>query len=185
MAKLYPWWLVYSFDNPLRRLFHKPDQILAGLIRPGQTVLDLGCGMGYFSIPMARLVGPGGRVIAADVQEQILAAARRRAARAGLLERICFHRCRSDDLGICEVVDFVLAFWMVHEAPDPARLLWQVRHILRPEGYFLMVEPKVHVPTAQFERSVTLARAAGLEVSARPRVRLSQAALFSVVRSGQ
>ncbi len=54
-----PWWLCPTFDNPLRRLIHNPDRILAGLVRPGEIALDLGCGMGYFSIPLARLVGPG------------------------------------------------------------------------------------------------------------------------------
>jgi hypothetical protein len=44
-----PWWLCFTFDNPVRRLLHNPEQILGGLIQPGQTVADIGCGMGYFS----------------------------------------------------------------------------------------------------------------------------------------
>ena len=181
----YLWWLHYTFDNPIRRLFHKPEQILGGLVQPGQTVLDLGCGMGYFSIPMARLVGPGGRVIAVDVQEKVLNVARRRAARAGVLERIRFHRCRPDDVGIFDAVDFVLAFWMVHEAADPARLLCQVRQVLKPEGRFLMAEPKVHVRAVQFEHSVKLAALAGLQAVAQVPVALSRAALFTIVHSEQ
>ena len=82
-----PWWLCPTFDNPLRRLIQDPDRILAGLVQPGETALDIGCGMGYFSIPLARLVGPEGKVICVDLQEQMLAGVRRRAERAGVADR--------------------------------------------------------------------------------------------------
>ena len=75
-----PWWLCPTFDNPLRRLIQDPDRILAGLVQPGETALDIGCGMGYFSIPLARLIGPEGSVICVDLQEQMLAGVRRRGA---------------------------------------------------------------------------------------------------------
>ena len=53
-----PWWLCFTFDNPLRRLIHSPETILSKYVRSGDTVLDVGPGMGYFSIPLAGLVGP-------------------------------------------------------------------------------------------------------------------------------
>jgi len=62
-----PWWFGYTFDNPIRRLFHDPKAILGDYVAPGQTVVDIGCGLGYFSLALARLVGPGGRVIAVEV----------------------------------------------------------------------------------------------------------------------
>ncbi len=83
-----PWWLCATFDNPLRRLIHNPERILCELVRSGDTALDLGCGMGVFSIPLARLVGPSGKVICVDLQEQMLAGVRRRAERAGVAQRI-------------------------------------------------------------------------------------------------
>ena len=76
-----PWWLCPTFDNPLRRLIHNPDRILAGLVQPGETALDIGCGIGYFAIPLARLVGPEGSVICVDLQEQMVAGVRRRERR--------------------------------------------------------------------------------------------------------
>jgi len=49
-----PWWLAYTFDNPFRRLFQNPDRILGNDAKPGHTVLDIGCGLGYFTLAMAR-----------------------------------------------------------------------------------------------------------------------------------
>ncbi len=67
-----PWWYAYTFDNPLRHLFHKPERMLAGYVKPGMTVMDIGCGMGFFSIGMARMVGEEGAVISVDLQQQML-----------------------------------------------------------------------------------------------------------------
>jgi len=69
-----PWWLCYSFDNPLRRLFHDPERLLGPYVKLGMTVADIGCGMGYFTLGLARLTGPEGKVIAVDLQERMLAA---------------------------------------------------------------------------------------------------------------
>lgn len=55
--KVCPWWLTYSFDNPLRHLIHQPEKMFAGLIKPGDTIMDIGCGFGYFSIDLAKMTG--------------------------------------------------------------------------------------------------------------------------------
>ena len=111
MPHVCPWWGGYFLDNPVRRLLHRPEQILAPYVRPGMTVLDFGCGMGLFSLAAARLVGEQGKVIAVDLQPQMLAALGRRAAKAGLQDRIRFHRSEPDRIGLAEPCDLVLAFW--------------------------------------------------------------------------
>ncbi|NTW57569.1 MAG: class I SAM-dependent methyltransferase [Nitrospirae bacterium] len=73
---------------------------------------DLGCGMGYFSIALAALVGDAGTVIAVDVQQEMLDRTRKRAEKAGVARCIRPVLAAHDDLGFSDPVDFVLAFWM-------------------------------------------------------------------------
>ena len=174
-----PWWLGYTFDNPIRRAIHDPALILGGFVGEGQTVVDIGCGLGYFSLAMARMVGPRGRVIALDIQAEMLARARRRAERRGVDGLIDFRPCEPDRLGLAGPVDFVLAFWMVHEVRDPAAFLAEIRSALKPSGRLLVVEPKVHVPASRFAETVRAAQQAGFEVAERPRVRFSRSVLCS------
>jgi len=173
-----PWWLAYSFDNPLRRLLHPPEQVVGTWVRPGMTVLDVGCGIGHFSLGMARLVGPAGRVIAADLQEQALAAVRRRARRAGLADRITTHRCGPDLCGVPGPVDFALAFWMLHETPAAESFCREIAGILAPEGRLLVAEPTWHVAAQLFQEEMDAAARTGLRLLERPVVRASRAALF-------
>jgi ubiquinone/menaquinone biosynthesis C-methylase UbiE len=165
----------------LRRLVHNPERILGSLIEPGETVADLGCGPGFFALPAARLVGAGGRVIAVDLQAEMLEQLRVRAARAGLEQRITLHQCTATEIGLAEHADFALAFYMVHEVPDAPAFLAQVHALLKPTGRFLLVEPWGHVSAAAFARTVAIAQAAGFVPLARPRVVFSRAVLLQVV----
>src|SRR5512147_211086 len=113
-----PWWLAFTFDNPLRRFLHDPENILAGLVKPGMTVADIGCGMGYFSIAMARMVGPKGRVLSVDIQQEMLDRLLKRARKQGAPDVIEARLIPKDDVGIREPLDFALAFWMAHETGD-------------------------------------------------------------------
>ena len=115
-----PWWLGYLLASPLRRLMQDPAKVVAPYVREGMTVLEPGPGMGFFTLELARLVGPSGRVVAVDVQPRMLSSLKRRAARAGLLERVDARLATPDSLGIADLagaVDFTLAFALVHELP--------------------------------------------------------------------
>lgn len=176
--RICPWWQAYLFDNPLRRLLHNPEQLFAELIGAGQTAVDLGCGMGYFSLALARMVGPSGRVIAVDLQPQMLKVLERRARRRRLLDRIQLFQCTEDRIGLELQADFVLAFWMVHEVPDPSTFLREIRDLLKPEAHFLLVEPTHHVTAEQFQNTLELAQASGLRSLKRLSLRISYAAVF-------
>jgi ubiquinone/menaquinone biosynthesis C-methylase UbiE len=178
--KVCPWWFAYSFDNPLRRLVHKPEEILGGLVHPGEIALDLGCGMGYFTIALAELVGPQGKVFAVDVQEKMLAGVRRRLQHKGLASRVQLHQCSLERIGLSEPVDFALAFWMVHEVPDQRAFLEEVHFLLKPSARFLLVEPVGHVSTSAFQQTVQVAQSVGFNIFATRRVRFSQAIILSI-----
>jgi ubiquinone/menaquinone biosynthesis C-methylase UbiE len=151
---------------------------MRSLIREGDTILDVGPGIGFFTIPMAKIVGDGGRVIAADIQEDMLAAIKKRAYAAGVQHRIKLQLISDDLLVVDTKVDFILAFWMAHEVPDQQRFFVQLHSLLKEDGKFLVVEPKLHVSRGQFEALLRTAQTAGFRVAANPSISLSYAALL-------
>jgi len=174
-----PWWLAWTFDNPLRRFFHEPGKIVGPFLREGMTVADIGCGMGYFTVAMAKMVGEKGTVIAVDIQEKMLEVTRWRAERAGVAGRVRTLRASEDDVGIREPVDFVLVFWMVHEVKDIPRFFGQVSAALKEGGKVLYAEPLFHVTERRFREILGYAQGAGLRVSDAPPIRFSRAAVLS------
>jgi ubiquinone/menaquinone biosynthesis C-methylase UbiE len=174
-----PWPCAYLFDHVGRRLFQRPERLLAPYLGEGMTALDVGCGMGFFSLAMAHLVGEGGRVIAVDVQQPILNVLMRRARRRRLAGRIRPRRCEAGLLDVDEPVDFALAMWAVHEVVNYDGMFRRLAACLKPGGLFLLAEPKLHVSRRRFAAFVEAAEGAGLQLVERPRVGLSQAALFT------
>jgi len=176
-----PWWVGYILANPLRRLFQDPKRILAPHLKAGMTALDAGCAMGFFSLPMAEMVGPEGHLICVDLQQRMIDNLSRRARRAGLLERIDARVCSGDSLGIEDLadrVDFALAFLVVHEVPDARAFLAQIHAALRPGGQLLIVEPRGHVKAQAFEDTVLAAQQAGLKFTGRPTTGRSHTAML-------
>ena len=172
------WWIAYTFDNPVRRLIHKPQKVLGNYVKEGMTVMDLGCGMGHFSIGMAGLVGPTGKVIAVDLQQKMLDVLGNRARRVGLSDRIFAYLCQADDIGIEVSAEFILAFWMVHEVPDQKFFFKRLKAMLAVEGKILIAEPKMHVTAETFEGTLDIAQSCGLQCIERPDIRFSRTALL-------
>ena len=138
--------------------------MLAGHVRPGMVVLEPGPGMGFFTLELARMVGSTGRVIAVDIQPRMLAGLRRRAARAGLADRIEMRQATKDSLGLSDLmsaVDFTLAFAVVHEMPSADWFFRQAAYVAKPQSRLLLVEPKGHVRLPRFEDELRVARDAG------------------------
>jgi ubiquinone/menaquinone biosynthesis C-methylase UbiE len=177
-----PWWFGYWLASPLRRLTLNPDALLQPFIKPGMLVLEPGPGMGFFTLPLARMVGPAGRIVAVDVQQKMLDSLERRARHSGLRERIEPRLAGENGMGIGAFggrVDFALAFAMVHEVPDPARFFREVASALKPGGRLLFCEPAGHVSESQFAESLSLARSAGMSDVTRLVVRGNLAAVLT------
>lgn len=174
-----PWWCCFTFDNPVRRLIHDPAAIVSPYLRSGSVAIDIGPGMGFFTIAMCTLVGKEGRVIAVDLQQKMLDGIIRRARRDSVVERLETRLCTSETLGVTQKADFVLAFWMVHEVPDQERFLSQVSTLLKPGGHFLLAEPHLHVSRKKFFETVETAVKVGLQVEDQPKISFSKSALFS------
>jgi 2-polyprenyl-3-methyl-5-hydroxy-6-metoxy-1,4-benzoquinol methylase len=178
-----PWWVIRTFDNPLRRLFHQPEKMLGPYVGEGGRAADIGCGIGFFTLGLARLVGDSGQVYALDLQRKMLDGVERRAAKAGLAGRIETRQVATDDLGSQDLagsLDLALAFWMLHEVPDQEHFLKQARGLLKPDGLFFLVEPRMHVSQKNFDQSLLLAGRFGFTIKHRPQINLSRAAVLAL-----
>ena len=176
-----PWWLAYTFDNPFRRLIHDPEKIFGPYLKKGMTALDVGCGMGFFSIGMAGRVGDAGRVISVDIQPKMLEVLRHRALKTGMGHRIQTHLATPDDIGLphhAGGIDLALTFWMVHETPHIEKFVAEIFTLVKPGGKYLLVEPKGHVSPVLFKRITAAAAQAGFGVLNQPRIALSHAIWF-------
>ncbi|MBN1298324.1 MAG: class I SAM-dependent methyltransferase [Actinobacteria bacterium] len=165
-------------DNFLRKIVHQPKKMFGPYIKEGMTVMDLGCGGGFATITFARLAGRYGKVIAADLQDDMLAITKKRAEKAGLDRRIIFHKCSNDRIGYDGVADFVLAFFMIHETPDVPKLLKEVYGILKKGGLFYIAEPSFHVSRQQYETMIRDAQSAGFGIYRYPNVFLSRCVIL-------
>ena len=176
----------YLLASPLRKLLEPPGRILEGYVRSGMTVMDVGSGMGFFTLEMARLVGEDGHVIAIDLQPRMIASLERRAARAGLARRITTRVCGSESLDIEDLtgqVDFVLVYAVAHEVPDAANLMAELYGCMKPGGRMLLAEPSGHVTEDAYRATEATAVTAGFVALDHPVIRRSHATLFEKQQS--
>jgi SAM-dependent methyltransferase len=130
---------------------------------------------------MLRMIGPAGRIVAIDIQTKMLESLRRRAMKAGTLERIDTRLAQPGSLDIADLrdrVDFVLAFAVVHELPSPVAFFHEAATAMKAGARMLFAEPSGHVKPEKFQAELDAARAAGLEVTAQPSIRKNLAAVL-------
>jgi ubiquinone/menaquinone biosynthesis C-methylase UbiE len=176
-----PWWLGYLLVNPLRKLVHKPENILKPYINEGMTVLEVGSGMGFFTLPMARLVGESGHVVCVDLQERMIRAVKKRAGKAGLINRIELRVCTHTSLCIddlAEKVDFALLFAVVHEVPEVKQFFSEIQRSLRKGGLLLFSEPAGHVSREAFAGTLSIAEMLGFRIAGSPKIRSNRSSLW-------
>ncbi len=110
---IYPAWAGALLVSPIRRRMLDPETFLNPYIRPGMAIADIGCGFGFFSLPLAKAAGPKGKVFCIDSQEGMLEGLRKRAVKARLADRVVPRHCLAASLDAAELngsIDFALAF---------------------------------------------------------------------------
>lgn len=177
--------LADSLDSKVRRWLQNPRKILAPFVSEGKTALDVGCGPGFFSVELARMVGPHGRVIAADLQQGMLDKLARKIKGTDYAPRIRLVKCHQQSLNVVDTVDFILTFYMVHEVPDQQEFFRQLFPLLHEKGKYLIVEPKLfHVSRAQFRETLRHAETAGFVSAPGPSLLLSWSAVLMKPSNG-
>jgi len=134
-GRLFPPSELGLLEGPDRDAWQKPDQIMDALgIADGSVVADLGAGGGWFTVRLARRVGPNGRVLAEDIQPQMIESISRRVQRVGLRNVETILGTPDDPRLPAGEVDAVLIVDAYHEMEDPVTLLRNVARALSPKG---------------------------------------------------
>jgi ubiquinone/menaquinone biosynthesis C-methylase UbiE len=173
-----PWWLGYLLASPVRKLMYDPRTILAPYVKQGMTVLDFGSAMGFFSIPLAQMVGPTGKVICVDMQEKMLARLKKRAQNAGVSAQIETRLCAQDSFGLEPLagkIDFALLFAVVNEVPAREGLFVALASVLKAGANLLLAEPRGHVSTEDFARTLSVAKQNRFAEAGTPQISRSHA----------
>jgi ubiquinone/menaquinone biosynthesis C-methylase UbiE len=165
--KVCPVWVGFFLISPLRRWWQNPENMLRPFVKQGMTVLDVGCAMGFFSLPAARMAGPTGNVICVDMQEGMLNNLSRRASKAGIEKQLHLHRCSQSSLKLelwQEHIDFAMAVAVVHETVDPEKFFMEVFQAMKRSSHFLLAEPRGHVSQIEMEKEIAMAKHIGFIV---------------------
>ena len=172
-----PWWLCFTFDNPARGLLQNPFKILSSYINPGDTVLDIGPGMGYFTFPMSKMTGPEGKVVALDIQEGMLKRLEKKVLK-NKTENVRVKLYDGNRFALEEKFNFILLFWMYHEVNNKPAFINEIKSVMKPGARLLIAEPKIHVDKKRFNASIQHLIDAGFKIVEEPRISLSRAAVL-------
>ena len=174
-----PVWMAYTFDNPLRKIIHNPKKMFKEYVKEGMTVADIGCGLGCFSIGLAKMVGEKGKVISVDLQKGMLDRLMKRAGKANVADIIKTHQCSTDTIGVKDKLDFALAFWMIHETTDALNFLKQIHGLLKPDGLLFLSESRMHTSKECFDNVIEDAKKTGFQIIKRPVINMSKTVVLS------
>jgi ubiquinone/menaquinone biosynthesis C-methylase UbiE len=169
-------------DTSLRRFLYHPERLAERYIKPGDRVLDFGCGPGFFTREFAKRVGETGQIFSVDLQEEMLAIVREKMGVEGMSQRVTTHHCKPDSIDLPSdmngTFDAATAIFVVHEVPDPAKLFREIAILLKPGGIFFFSEPPFLVSGREFDEKLALAEETGFRQAGRSWYFVNRAAVL-------
>lgn len=162
-------------NGKIRKVVQNPKRILKKYVKPGMKVLDFGCGPGMFSIAMVEL---GAQVIAADLQQEMLNILKNNVSKTKFEKNIKLIKCEENQINVNEKIDFLLAFYVLHEVKNKKNFFKQAKDILKKNSKLYIAEPTFHVSRNEFEEELELAEKQGFKTIQRPKYWLSRTAVL-------
>lgn len=134
-------------DRPEREAEEGPSKAIAALgIRPGAIVADVGAGSGYYTVRLARVVGPTGRVVATDLQPGMLDIIRSKIARERLTNVEVLQGRMDDPVLPAGTFDLVVMVDVYHELASPQVFVRKLKEALKPDGRLVLIEFRLEDP---------------------------------------
>lgn len=165
MAK-FPSFLSFVLDNPIRAFFTDRKNLIEKTgIREGMTILEVGCGNGFFTPYLSKAVGKDGKIIAIDLQKEMIEKLRGKIKREGLnhMETII------GDIGEINLlqtsIDFIFIYYCYHELEDKNGAVKKFKDVLKEQGSLFIAEPKFEVKLKRKEKMKKLLQSEGFILS--------------------
>lgn len=137
-------WLV----RPEREAEEKPDLALDGMgIKPGMVIADMGSGVGYMTLRMAKRVGPKGKIYGVDLQPGMLQKLKENAAKAAVSNIEPILSTVDDPKLPANSVDMILMVDVYHEFSQPQAMIRKLREALKPDGRLILLEYRAEDPS--------------------------------------
>ena len=169
-------------DTRLRRFIYRPDRLAERYVKPGDRVLDFGCGPGFFTREFAKRVGENGHVFSVDLQEEMLRIVKEKIDSERLISRVTLHQCKPDSINLPAdlngTFDAAFTIFVVHEVPDPVKLFREIALLLKPGGTLFYTEPPIIVSGKEYRDNLALAEEAGLRLVERRGYFVNRAAVL-------
>jgi ubiquinone/menaquinone biosynthesis C-methylase UbiE len=157
---VFPAGKAHQLNSRIRRLLQNPYKILTPYVSRGMMVLDYGCGNGYFSIPLSRMVNYSGKVYSVDIQREMLDKLTIKLKELNI-KNITLIQKETEKLNLPVLFDFALAAYVVHEIPDQEQFFREIAVLLKPEGKLLIIEPDFIVSKRKFNQTLEFAKQVG------------------------
>ncbi len=169
-------------DSFFRRIIQNPRKIVKPYVKEGITAMDLGCGPGFFTVEMAKIVQNSGKVFAVDVQEGMLDLLAAKIKGTQYQDTVTLHIAKTDTLDFQGKVDFILAFYVIHEI-NRDNLFSELKSMLKPNGKILIVEPNFHISKKVYNEMLHALKEEGFEIISKPKIFLSRGVYIKTTKN--